>query len=245
MERTVLVIEDDDAIRRGVLDALAFAGFSTLEAATGKEGLRLALNASYDIALLDLVLPGMLGLEILAEVRKMRPTTPVIILTALGQEKDRIRGLKEGADDYVVKPFSIKELIARIDAVLRRSPERPQEFCRVEIGGVSIDFERHEILRDGKRFDLSEREEQLLSYLVNNPGRAISRDEILQRVWRINPRAVVQTRTIDMHIGRLREKLGDDSSDPRLIVTVRGKGYMVGVEPSRGEKPGAEGGAAS
>ena len=225
-KRRILVIEDDAAIRAGLVDALTFQGYETFQASDGTSGLAAAVQAEYDILLLDLVLPGKDGLEILREVRAVRPTTPVIILTARGEEADRIQGLRLGADDYVVKPFSVKELLARVEAVLRRSPERPLDIVRIPIPGGSIDLERREIgFEDGERTELSEREVELLRYLARNPGRAIGREEILSRVWRLDPRGV-ETRTIDMHVARLREKLRDDAAQPRLLLTVRGKGYM-------------------
>jgi DNA-binding response OmpR family regulator len=226
MPRRILVIEDDAAIRQGIVDALSFHGFETLEAANGNAGLEAARGADCDLVLLDLILPGRLGLEILKEVRQTRPTLPVIILTAKGEEQDRVTGLKLGADDYMVKPFSIKELLARIEAVLRRSPERPLDVKQVKIRNAVIDLARCEVhFSDGCRSELSEREIELLAYLARNRGRAISRDEILSRVWRIEPRGA-DTRTIDMHIVRLREKLRDDPAQPQVILTVRGKGYM-------------------
>ena len=180
----------------------------------------------YDLLLLDLVLPGGSGLDILAAVRDARPTQPVIILTAKGEEGDRVAGLKGGADDYVVKPFSVKELLARVEAVLRRSPERPTDLDAVGIPGGEADFQRREIrYHSGERVELSEKESDLLRYLVTNPGRAIDRDELLQHVWRISPDGL-STRTIDMHVARLREKLRDQSSPPQVLLTVRGKGYM-------------------
>jgi DNA-binding response OmpR family regulator len=222
----ILVVEDDAAIRRGVVDALSFHGYKTLEAATGDIGLDKAVSVSYDLLLLDIVLPGKSGLEILKEVRATRPTQPVIILTSRAEEDDRVEGLRLGADDYVVKPFSIKELLARVEAVLRRSPERPTDVAEIELPQGVADFARCEMrFHDGERVELSEREIELLRYLAGNRGRAISRDEILQRVWRIDPRGV-QSRTIDMHVARLREKLRDDPDEPQVILTVRGKGYM-------------------
>jgi DNA-binding response OmpR family regulator len=177
--------------------------------------------------LLDLVLPGKSGLDILQQVRKVRPTQPVIILTARGEENDRVEGLRRGADDYVVKPFSVKELLARVDAVLRRSPERPSDVTEFPLPEGVADLARQEVrFEDGQRAELSEREVELLRYLAANAGRAIAREEILANVWRISPRGV-STRTIDMHVARLREKLRDDSEDPQVLLTVRGKGYML------------------
>jgi DNA-binding response OmpR family regulator len=224
--QTVLTIEDDAAIRRGIVDALRFAGYSPLEAARGDTGLEMATQRSYDLLLLDLVLPGGDGLEILRRVREIHPTQPIIILTARGEEHDRVAGLRLGADDYVVKPFSVKELLARVEAVLRRSPERPQINSHIEIVHGIADLARHEVrYSDGERAELSEKESDLLRYLAANSGRAISRDELLLRVWQLNPRGV-STRTIDMHITRLREKLHDDPNEPQIILTVRGTGYM-------------------
>ena len=228
-QQRILVVEDDAAIRRGIVDALRFEGFRAVEAADGKTGMALALEVDCELVLLDLVLPKTPGLEILQAVRQSRPTLPVIILTAMGDEADRVRGLRLGADDYVVKPFSVSELMARVQAVLRRSPQRPTDVSEAAVPGGVIDFSRNEIrFQEGRRENLSERESELLRYLVVNSGRVISRDELLRSVWRIEPRGL-WTRTIDMHIARLREKLGDDASEPQLILTVRGKGYMYGT----------------
>jgi DNA-binding response OmpR family regulator len=165
-------------------------------------------------------------LEILQALRETRPTQPVIILTARGDEQDRVEGLRRGADDYVVKPFSVKELLARVEAVLRRSPERPTDVTGISLPQGHADFARREVrFADGTRVDLSEREMELLTYLARNRGRAISRDELLGNVWRIRPDGV-STRTIDMHIARLREKLRDDPGSPTILLTVRGQGYM-------------------
>jgi DNA-binding response OmpR family regulator len=187
----------------------------------------MAVQQQYDLLLLDLVLPGRQGMEILREVRQTRPTLPIIILTARGEEHDRVDGLRHGADDYVVKPFSVKELLARVEAVLRRSPERPLDVESVTLpGGGRADFSRRELrFGENDRQELSEREADLLRYLVNHAGRAVSRDELLANVWRIDPHGL-PTRTIDMHVARLREKLRDDPHAPRILLTVRGKGYM-------------------
>src|SRR5947199_10546890 len=224
--RRALVVEDDAAIRRGVCDMLRYHGFEVAEAADGDEGLEQARSAEVDIVLLDLILPGVLGLEILEQVRNARPTLPIIIMTAKGEEADRIKGLKLGADDYVVKPFSVKELMARVEAVLRRSPERPSDVAEISFAGGCADLARREVrYKDGARKELSEREAELLRYLASNAGRAISRDEILMRVWRLNPKRM-ETRTIDMHVANLREKLRDDADEPKVLLTVRGKGNM-------------------
>lgn len=226
MPRKILTVEDDAAIRRAIVDSLRFAGYEVIEAGDGESGLRLATRQDYDLLLLDLVLPGTGGLEILEAVRNVRPTQPVIILSARGEENDRVEGLRLGADDYVVKPFSVKELLARVDAVLRRSPQRPTDVAEVAVPQGTVDLRRRETrFDDGSRVDLSEREAELLRYLAVNAGRAIDRDEILANVWRISPHGL-STRTIDMHVARLREKLRDDPADPRIVLTVRGKGYM-------------------
>jgi DNA-binding response OmpR family regulator len=222
----ILTVEDDAAIRRGIVDALRYAGYVPLEAATGDVGRKMALEREYDLLLLDLVLPGMSGLDILRAVRAARPTQPVIILTAKGAEADRVEGLKRGADDYVVKPFGVQELLARVEAVLRRSPQRPTDIAEVAIPGGLIDWLRQETrFDDGGRMPLAELELGLLRYLVQHAGRAVSRDEILAGVWQIDARRS-STRAIDMHVARLREKLRDDAKNPRILLTVRGKGYM-------------------
>src|SRR5690606_25759266 len=217
------VIEDDAAIRRGLVDALRFAGYAVSEAADGREGLEAAAASGVDLVLLDLLMPRLDGLAVLRELRKIRPSLPVIILTARGQEQDRVEGLKSGADDYVVKPFSVAELLARVEAVLRRSPERPTGLGRLRMAGLEIDFERREIVReDGSREVLAQREAGVLAYLAANRGRAIGRDEMLQRVWGLDPRGVA-TRTVDMAVARLRVQLRDDPESPKVILTVRGK----------------------
>ena len=233
--KRILVIEDDAPIRRGIVDALAFEGFQTHEAATLADGMDMALGADCDLILLDLVLPAGKaadgdGMSILAKVRKIRPTLPVIILTARGEDADRVKGLRLGADDYVVKPFSVDELMARVDAVLRRSPQRPSDLQRVDVPAGRVDLDAAAVrFDDGAIVSLTEREAELLRYLAQNADRPIDREELLTNVWRIDPGGV-DTRTIDMHIARLREKLRDDPHQPRIVLTVRGKGYMFAGE---------------
>ncbi len=222
----ILVVEDDSAIRRGVVDALRFQGYVVSEASNGDEAFALALEPRYDLLLLDLILPGRQGLEILKEVRMAYPTVPVIIVTAKGDEADRVNGLRLGADDYVVKPFSIKELLARIEAVLRRSPERPTPAGIAFFEKGKADLATGEVhFKNGKSCRLFPMELDLLRYLASNPGRAISREEILSRVWHIKLTGA-ETRTVDMHVARLREKLQDDVDQPQVIRTIRGKGYV-------------------
>jgi len=227
---TILVIEDDSAIRQGVTDALRFAGYEPLAAADGRDGLRLALEAHYQLLLLDLVLPHQSGLQILKTLKTERPGQAVIILSAKGREADRIEGLSLGADDYMVKPFSVRELLARVNAVLRRSTERPPALTQWHFPHGEVDFARQEIRRpDGTREPLSTKACELLRYLASHPGRAVAREEILRHVWDLNPNGI-ETRTIDMHIAHLRAKIGADQ-----LLTVRGQGYMLA---QKGATPG-------
>jgi len=227
----ILIVEDDSAIRQGIVDALTFAGYDTLEAGDGVAGMDMAIRVDCDLILLDLVLPGHEGLEIVAAVRDTRPTLPVIILTARGEEDDRVRGLTVGADDYMVKPFSVKELLARIEAVMRRTAERPTDVRTVAFPGGEADLEKCEVRYEGGgSCTLTEREAHLLRYLARHAGRPVSRDEILSRVWRLNPKGIAETRTIDVHVASLRAKLRDDQPPQKVIVTVRGKGYMFAGE---------------
>ena len=172
----IVIIEDEQPIRRGVADALRAAGYQTAEAGDGVRGLEEAVRPGVDLVLLDLLLPRRDGLQVLAEVRKVRPSLPVIILTARGTEDDRVRGLKMGADDYVVKPFLARELLARVEAVLRRSLDRPPDITRARLGHALIDFERREIRwSDAERAELSETESALLCFLITHQERAVSR----------------------------------------------------------------------
>jgi DNA-binding response OmpR family regulator len=221
---TILVVEDDAAVRRGVVDALTYAGYEVLAASDGREGKEAALTARYDLLLLDLILPHFTGFEILEALQGNRAGQAVIILSAKGEENDRIKGLKMGADDYVMKPFSARELLARVDAVLRRTTERQALGQKHEVAGRVIDLTGAEIVYDGKRQELSEREVGVLRYLIANPDRPIPRDELLRHVWGIDPNRI-ETRTVDMHIAHIRKKLGDTSQD--ILETVRGRGYRL------------------
>lgn len=227
----IVVVEDEPAIRRGVSDALRLSGYEVAEAPDGVAGLREAAAAGVDLVLLDIMLPKRDGLDVLSELRRTNPARPVILLTARGSEDDRVRGLKMGADDYVVKPFSARELIARVEAILRRTLRPTVEVRLVAMGSATIDLHRREIrCGDGSRVELSETEALLLKYLVSNRERAVSREELLSRVWGIGT-AGLETRAVDMHIVRLRAKLkhpGSSDEQAEAIVTVRAHGYMAG-----------------
>jgi DNA-binding response OmpR family regulator len=228
----VVVVEDEPAIRRGVVDALRVVGYPVSEAADGDAGLEAALRRDVGLVLLDLLLPRRDGLDVLAELRKARPNLSVIILTARGSEEDRVRGLKMGADDYVVKPFSARELLARVEAVLRRSPSRPVSITGARLGKAKLDLQRREVhWPGGARGELSETEAAILTYLLAHRDRTVTRDDLLVSVWGIPPHGL-ETRAIDMHIARLRAKLRDPSGKPtpEAVVTVRARGYMAGPD---------------
>ncbi|MFQ5423518.1 MAG: response regulator transcription factor [Phycisphaerae bacterium] len=227
----IVIVEDEAPIRQGIRDVLRAAGYDTIESADGEAGLAAAQRPDVDLVLLDLMLPGMDGTTVLSRLRETHPERPVIFLTARGGEDDRVEGLLSGADDYMVKPFSARELVARVQAVLRRSPGRPTDVRLLKLGPITVDFERREVVaNDGRSQSLSEMEWGILRHLATHADRAISRDELLTRVWGISGHGV-ETRTIDMHVARLRSKLaelsGGAADDP--IVTVRGKGYMLGT----------------
>jgi DNA-binding response OmpR family regulator len=229
----IVVVEDEPAIRRGIVDTLQLHGFQVIEIADGLRAQSEAIRPDVDLLLLDLMLPRLDGLEVLRHVRQVRPHLPVIILTARGSEEDRVRGLTMGADDYVVKPFSARELLARIEAVLRRTQQSQHErIRRARLGTATIDLERREIdWGEGRRADLSETEAGILGMLIVYRDRAVSREEILTQLWGFSSTGV-ETRTIDMHIARLRTKLRDPSgnSSPEAILTVRNHGYMAGAD---------------
>ena len=221
--RVILVIEDDVSIRRGMVAALRHAGYEVREAGDGVTGSDLALASGLDLVLLDLVLPLRGGLDVLRRIRREEPALPVIVVTACGAEEERVRGLELGADDYVVKPFSARELLARVEAVLRRSPDRPQGIRRLQLPAGEVDLDRGEVrLLDGACEDLSKLEVDVLRYLAKSRDRIVSRDELLLRVWQQKPH-LIATRSVDMTIARLRKKLGGGEA----LVTVRGKGYRL------------------
>ena len=219
----VLVVEDDRAIRRGLVDALDYAGFSTIEAEDGDAGLSAAVAGDVDLVLLDVLLPDIDGFAVLERLRAVRPALPVIVLTARGREEDRVRGLGLGADDYVVKPFSVPELLARVKALLRRA--RPERLANVlSYGDIELDREKRRVARSGRPIDLGPTEYRLLAFFLEHPGRVFSREQLLDGVWGRD--IYIDERTVDVHIGRLRKQLNPgQAEDP--IRTVRGAGYAL------------------
>ena len=220
----VLVIEDDAAIMRGLRDALERAGYEVLTAATGHDGLRSITGRKLDLVLLDAMLPGMNGFDVCKAAREAGKTMPIIMLTARSMESDRVMGLDMGADDYVTKPFSLPELLARVRATLRRY--RPDQVLpdKLEMDDVTIDFQRYQATRAGERIPLTSKEFGVLRLLAARAGEAVTRAELLDEVWGYETETT--TRTVDNHIASLRSKLGDNGSNSRLV-TVHGVGYKL------------------
>ena len=224
MKRRILVVEDEPAVARGVRDALDFNGYTAEWAPDGLTGYKLARTQGFDLIVLDLMLPGLDGLDVLRRLRDDGVHAPVLILTARGQESDRVKGLDLGADDYIVKPFSVRELVARVGAHLRA---RSRTCARqVRLGQVEFDFGTRQVRRDGEPVAVLPKEIDLAHFLLENRGRVVTRDELLMKVWEY-PVAGIQTRTVDNYIMKLRQKVEPDPARPRLILTVRGKGYRL------------------
>jgi len=225
MTAHVLIVEDDEAMSIALRDGFQYEGYSVTVAKDGEAGLQLATAGSPDLILLDVMLPKMTGLDICRHLRGGGSAVPIIMLTARGQEIDKVLGLKLGADDYITKPFGFMELLARAEAVLRRShpAAAPAALEVYRFGEVSVDFRRHEAHRAGEPIDLSPREFQLLAFFIQHRGEVITREKLLDTVWDYN--SIPFTRTVDMHIAKLRKKIEDNPSDPRHIVTVHRLGY--------------------
>ncbi len=217
----ILVVEDDDTMRSGLIDCLELEGYDVAHAADGRAGLELARGGGHDLVLLDVMMPEMTGFEVLKALRSEGFDAPVILLTALGEELDRVRGLELGGDDYVVKPFSLRELIARIRARLRRA--QPKEGDSVRIGEAVVDFEAYSIRHGGEDHEISPKEAGMLRLFLECEGKAISRREFLDSVWGYE--TFPTTRTVDTHVLKLRQKIEPDPESPRFIVTVHGVGY--------------------
>jgi len=221
--RTILLVEDETSITEPLAEALGREGFDTQVAGTVAESLELAARVDPDLVLLDVMLPDGSGYDVCRELRQ-RSRVPIIMLTARGEEADRIVGLELGADDYVVKPFSAREVVARIRAVLRRTetPTQPEEKP-IEIGEVRLDPAKREVRKDGEALELSRKEFELLRLLMQNAGSVVTREQAFEEVWETT--WFGSTKTLDVHVSGLRRKLGDDSSEPRFLHTIRGVGF--------------------
>jgi len=219
----ILIVEDEPAMVAGLRDNLEFEGYQVLSAPDGVAGLERALKDSPDLVILDVMMPRMSGLDVCKQLKQKRPSIPIIMLTARGQEVDKVVGLELGADDYVTKPFSIRELLARVKAVLRRAQPLPKEKDQYAFGDVEVDLRRCQVSRKGRALEFSSKEFDLLKYFLCHSGEAISRDKLLEDVWGYDK--FPTTRTVDAHIVRLRQKLEPKPDDPHFFLTVHGVGY--------------------
>jgi len=224
MRGNVLFVEDEQALQMTVGDRLRNEGYEVDYAANGDEGFEKATQLPFDLIILDVMLPKRDGFEVCKSIRESGLITPILMLTARGQTSDKVNGLKIGADDYVTKPFNMLELMARVEALMRRAPIRPSaQTGGVNFGSVHADLRGTEITRDGKPVNLSAREFQLLRFFLEHRGTTLSREELLKQVWGYS--AEMYTRTVDVHVASLRQKLEDDPKQPKFILTVQGLGY--------------------
>lgn len=219
----ILIVEDEPNMVVGLRDNFEFEGYEVFTARDGVEGLQLALEASPDLVVLDVMMPRMSGLEVCKRLRAQRASIPIIMLTARGQEVDKVVGLELGADDYVTKPFSIRELLARVKAVLRRTSVLPKELDQHTFGDVEVDLRRCRVLRSGEALDISSKEFELLKYFICHAGETLSRHKLLEEVWGYEHYPT--TRTVDTHLVRLRQKLEPNPEQPQYFLTVHGTGY--------------------
>jgi len=219
----ILVVEDEPNMVAGLRDNFEFEGYEVITASDGIEGLQRALEESPDVVILDVMMPRMSGLEVCKQLRAKRASIPIIMLTARGQEVDKVVGLELGADDYVTKPFSIRELLARVKAILRRTAVVPKQQDQHSFGDVEVDLRRHRVLRSGKALDISSKEFELLKYFICHSGETLSRDRLLEDVWGYENYPT--TRTVDTHLVRLRQKLEPEPEQPQYFLTVHGTGY--------------------
>jgi two-component system alkaline phosphatase synthesis response regulator PhoP len=219
----LLIVEDEPNMVAGLRDNFEYEGYRVITASDGVEGLERALKESPDLVLLDVMMPKMSGLEVCKQIKAKRPALPIIMLTARGQEVDKVVGLELGADDYVTKPFSIRELLARVKAVMRRSHLLPKDLERYSFGNIDVDLRACRVERKGVRIDLSSKEFELLKYFIGHPGENLSRERLLEEVWGYD--RFPTTRTVDAHIVHLRQKLEPNPEDPQFLLTVHGTGY--------------------
>lgn len=219
----ILVIEDEPNMVAGLRDNFEFEGYEVITACDGVEGLQRALEDAPDLVVLDVMMPRMSGLEVCKQLRAKRASLPIIMLTARGQEVDKVVGLELGADDYVTKPFSIRELLARVKAILRRSAASPKDKEQHSFGDVEVDLRRLRVFKAGKALDVSSKEFELLKYFICHSGETLSRDRLLEDVWGYDNYPT--TRTVDTHLVRLRQKLEPNPEQPQYFLTVHGTGY--------------------
>ena len=219
----ILVVEDEPAMVAGLRDNFEYEGYEVITAQDGMEGLQRALDESPDLVVLDVMMPRMSGLEVCKQLRAKRASIPIIMLTARGQEVDKVVGLELGADDYVTKPFSIRELLARVKSVLRRTAVLPKDKEQHSFADVEVDLRRCRVLRSGKALEFSAKEFDLLKYFITHSGETLSRDRLLEDVWGYEN--YPSTRTVDTHLVRLRQKLEPDPEQPQYFLTVHGTGY--------------------
>lgn len=222
----ILIVEDEQRLREGLVDLLTAADHEVTAVEDGRAAVEIGSAESFDLVLLDLMLPQMDGIEVCRRLRQVRPDLPILMLTARGSEDDKVAGFAAGADDYVTKPFGIRELLARIDAFARRASTSPAEPEIIEIDGCTMDLGRHEAVRGGEPVHLTAREVGILRWLHRQRSRAVSRSELLERVWGTS--GDLQTRTVDMTIAKLRQKIESDPAEPKIVVTVTGTGYAWG-----------------
>lgn len=220
----ILLVEDDPSLASVLTDSLSLEGFDVESMADGISARERAFSRSYDLVLLDVQLPGCSGYEVCHSLRDQGVTTPILMLTGRTAVSDRVEGFRSGADDYVLKPFDMQELLARIGALLKRAnTQRLVELRSYRFGDVDVEFTRGRASKGGSRVNLAAKELQLLRYLISRKDRVVSRDELLREVWGYGP---VVSRTVDVHIASLRQKIEDDPQHPRHVVTVRGEGYV-------------------
>ncbi|MEM1204591.1 MAG: response regulator transcription factor [Acidobacteriota bacterium] len=224
----ILVVEDDPMLRDGLVDLLQGAGHEVDAVVDGQAGVQAGTTGAYDLVVLDLMLPKLDGIEVCQRLRVARPSVPILMLTARGAEEDKVRGLRSGADDYVTKPFGVRELLARVEAVERRLKSMPSEPEVIQADGCVVDLGRCRAERDGEEFSLTAREVGILRWLYRHRSRSVPRSELLEHVW--GTVGNLQTRTVDMTIAKLRQKIERDPSTPRVIATVTGVGYRWSCE---------------
>ncbi|MET0070554.1 MAG: response regulator transcription factor [Candidatus Thiodiazotropha sp.] len=227
----ILIIEDEEAIRVGLIDVFIYHGFEVDSAAEGPAGLRKALSGRFDMILLDIMLPGINGFDICNRIREEDKDQPIIMLTAKTSDEDIVQGLTLGADDYVAKPFSVAQLVLRVQAVLRRSRDSGAEQHRIQLGdAVEIDIRNLSGMRQDEPLTFTRREMEIIEYLYHHRERPVAREELLNKVWGYAKNAEIETRTVDIHIAKLRRKIEPDSAEPQFLTTVRGAGYRLLVE---------------